>query len=272
MKSIYLMPGDERGEVQQRALKTFKFFLREQSWENRRIIPGLDIACIKIGFKTDKKPWFGSAPEVEHMWVSGVVFDAKSVGGVLQNKAKWVRGRKAGSDCFEPIEAFSDWMYVMNGRVYGGFSIDVMRQGMSAEERAQHDAAWGGLDFGEPGQILLAPELKRDDDGEMMMDDSLAAAYTYDKRKDLAAMSHPMDANMRESLHDALKEHPQMMSSVDDYGLSMLHQEAIAGNDNAVSVLLEHGVDQTTQTPHGHTAFDLAKMMGWPKVVDLLGN
>ncbi len=59
--------------------KTFRFFLRELSWERRRIVPGLEMAAVKIAF-SDPPNLKGNHPaelDVEYMWVSDVEFDGK---------------------------------------------------------------------------------------------------------------------------------------------------------------------------------------------------
>lgn len=270
-KSIYYgAEGDDTmDKAVKNARKTFKFFLREFSWEKRRIIPGLDLAAVKIAFKTDKKPWFGQAPETEHMWVQNVVFDGKIIAGQLLNKAKWVKGKRAGSPGGGPIDVMTDWMYVINGRVYGGFSIDAMRQSMDPAERAGHDAAWG-LEFGEPGTILLAPGQRTDEEGESAIDDAPENAYTMERRSELAGISHPMDINMRDSLKEALQQNPEMANETDELGMSLLHDEALAGNDQTIEVLLQNNADTSARNSHGQTPLDLAKLMGWPKVIGLL--
>src|SRR5688572_26075672 len=49
------------------AQRTFKYFWRELSWERRRIVPGLDMAMVKLPF-TDGPRTDGNA-EYEHMWI-----------------------------------------------------------------------------------------------------------------------------------------------------------------------------------------------------------
>lgn len=271
--SVYFGADDEQmKQAVKYARKTFKFFLRETSWERRRIIPGLDLAAVKLSFKTDKKPLFGKAnvPETEHMWAIEPVFDGKNIAGTLINKPKWVKGLKAGKPTGGPIDMFSDWMYVVGGRVYGGFTVDAMRRAMDPQEREQHDAAWG-LDFGTPGQVLLAPELTKDEDGEATYAyENTNAGFTIDRRGELAKTSHPMDLNMRESLEQTIQKQPEFAHQVDEIGMTILHDEAMCGNDQTVAVLLKHGADKSARNQHGQTPLDLAKLMGWPRVMALL--
>ena len=269
-KNIFMASGNERIDLAiKNARKTLKFFLRETSWESRRIVPGLDLAVVKLSFKTDKKPWFGlgQVPEVEHVWAMHPQFDGKLIVGILINKAKWCKGRKAGRPAGGPIDLLADWMYVMDGKVYGGFTVDAMRAEMEPAERARHDAAWG-LDFGEVGTVLLSPKFKKADDGELTFD--FEQAYTFEDRASLAMASHPMDLNMREALVDALKQNPQMVNEADELGMSMLHDASLAGNDQTVQTLLAFGANKSATNHNLQTPLDLAKLMGWPKVIALL--
>jgi uncharacterized protein YegJ (DUF2314 family) len=56
----------------QKAQDTFKYFWRELYWEYRRIVPALDLACVKIAFtESTEDP---NDPIVEHMWVNDINF------------------------------------------------------------------------------------------------------------------------------------------------------------------------------------------------------
>ena len=66
------------------ARHTFKFFWRELSWEYRRIVPGLDMAAVKLPFATDSAAQeVHAAPTHEHMWISDVHFDGEQISGSL---------------------------------------------------------------------------------------------------------------------------------------------------------------------------------------------
>ena len=72
----------------QKARGTFRYFWREIAWERRRIVPALDLACVKAPF-SDGGPKTGDSPQVEHMWLSEVDFDGEFVSGVLGNSLNW---------------------------------------------------------------------------------------------------------------------------------------------------------------------------------------
>src|ERR1051325_11535225 len=81
----------EMQQAYEKARATFRYFWREMAWERRRIVPALDLACVKAPFsdgsgaKRDK-----DAPDVEHMWISEIDFDGQYVSGVLLNAPNWL--------------------------------------------------------------------------------------------------------------------------------------------------------------------------------------
>jgi uncharacterized protein YegJ (DUF2314 family) len=153
---IYSVEGesDELKTAVISAQTTFKFFWRELSWESRRIVKSLDMAAVKMSFAVDDND--PELPSVENMWVSDVEFDGQFITGVLMNEPRWVTSVRASDTVSLPLAALNDWMYVRDGHAYGGFTVDALRDGMSAEARDEHDRAWG-LDFGEPGTVEVVP-------------------------------------------------------------------------------------------------------------------
>src|SRR5205823_7956181 len=81
--SPVFMSDDSDPEMQrayEKARATFRYFWREVAWERRRIVPALNLACVKAPFSDGAKPTRGrDTPEVEHMWLSDVDFDGEFV-------------------------------------------------------------------------------------------------------------------------------------------------------------------------------------------------
>ena len=73
-------PEMQRAYEQARA--TFRYFWREIAWEQRRIVPALDLACVKAPFsdpgEVDSED---DEAQVEQMWVSDVRFDGRLITG-----------------------------------------------------------------------------------------------------------------------------------------------------------------------------------------------
>ncbi len=273
---IFKSPGDDT-EMEQAAAKarqTFRYFWREMAWEQRRIIPGLDLATVKASF-SDPPEIRAKNPhglDVEHMWLMELEFDGKQIQGTLINSPHSLKSFHEGDRVTIPGKQLFDWMYVVAGNVYGGFTVDLMRSRMTKGERAQHDKAWG-FDFGEAGTVPLVPP-------EYIGDPALkkkklfsilggAKSPPQDYAK-VAAAEHPMSINMRKSLEQALTKDPQMALQTDDRGFNLLHQLSLAGSWDGVDVCLKHGVDPKVTALNGMTPFALAKCLGWKRVMERL--
>jgi uncharacterized protein YegJ (DUF2314 family) len=243
----------EMQDAYRKAQATFKYFWREIAWERRRIVPALDLACAKAPFSDGERTKKSQDhPDVEHMWMSEVDFDGKVVSGVLINSPNWLKTVKEGDSARFPLNQISDWMYAINGEVYGAYTVNLMRSRMGKRERKEHDDAWG-LNFGDPNTIRLVPQKK-----------------DWFGTKEVEIQEHPMSENMGRSLKDSLAKNPSMVRSKDDRGWTLLHQVALTGSLAAVKVLLEAGADVNAVTDHGMTPLGLAKSLGWDKVAALL--
>ncbi|WP_442510972.1 DUF2314 domain-containing protein [Novipirellula sp. SH528] len=290
MAQVYLTADNdpEMRTANERARRTFRFFWRELSWERRRIIPGLDLACVKVPFTDPPELQAAENSEgVEQMWLGDVDFDGQKVSGTLLNSPNWLKSISEGDEAKFPGKALSDWMYVLNGRVYGAFTVQVLRAKMSAKERKQHDDAWG-FDFGDPENIhVVPPEWFTDKQSEPSPSPEKSKGGFLGKLlgrsakqtpaslppadpKLVSSMEHPMAANMADSLTEYLQQNPENVHATDDRGWTMLHQQALAGTAIGVSILLKHGADPKAVTPNGASALQLAKSLGWKQVVDVL--
>lgn len=248
----YTKSGDAALDAaMENARTSFKYFWREMSWENRRIVKGHDFSAVKIGFKTDKG---GDVPEIEHMWVGDFTYDGTTISGILMNQPEWVSSLKAGDAVSVPFDQLTDWMFTIGGKVYGGYTVQVMRAGMNRKERAGHDEAWG-LDFGDPKTVQIFYKSKK-------------RANVTDK--ECMEQDHPMCINMVESVRKQLSNSKDILKYADESGNSMLHMEALAGNKAIVELLLEFGADKSSKNKHGETPLDLASKMEWSEITSLL--
>ncbi|MGQ3825074.1 DUF2314 domain-containing protein [Pseudomonas alliivorans] len=247
------------------AHRTFKFFWRELSWEQRRIVKALDMAAVKVSFATDSTDPDG--PSVENMWVTDIGFDGHTLTGVLMNEPRWVSQLSSGDPVSVPLAHVNDWMYVCGGRVYGGFTIDALRSGMSREERAAHDQAWG-LDFGEAGRVALVPPANGK--APVLFNRPLNGRADGKALDKLERTEHPMALNVQSTVEQGLRDDPSLISDYDDGGWQLLHREALAGNCNFVITLLYMGADAAALNSQGKSALMLARLAGWPRLVELL--
>ena len=261
----------EMQQANERARETFKFFWRELSWERRRIIPGLDLACVKVPFSDDES--FNEtldADDVEQMWLQDVDFDGKNISGCLLNSPNWLKSIKAGDFVNVPFRMMSDWMYSCQGDVFGGFTVNAIRAKMPKGERKAHDKAWG-LNFGDPEVINIAYNSEGPKPKKWSLFAKKGASknkVTYENRN--SAGEHPMSDNMGASLDDTLKGDPSLLEYADENGFTFLHQLAMAGSLAGVKVLLDHGANKEVLTNNGFTAKGLAELFNWGQVVSLL--
>jgi ankyrin repeat protein len=79
-----------------------------------------------------------------------------------------------------------------------------------------------------------------------------------------------MSENMAASLKEQLAKNRSLVSAKGERGWTLLHPEALAGSAATVKVLLEAGADSKEETDDGMTPAELAKSLGWDKVVALL--
>jgi uncharacterized protein len=248
--SPVFMFDDSDAEMQQayqNARATFRYFWREIAWERRRIIPALNLAAVKAPFSDGKQTTATSKnPKVEQMWMNEIDFDGRFVSGVLLNSPNWLKTVKAGDSARFALNEISDWMYAIDGEVYGAYTVNLMRSRMDRRERKEHDDAWG-LNFGDPKTIRLVPD-----------------------QNDTVLQEHPMSKNMAGSLKETLAKNPSMLHDKDDRGWTLLHSEALAGSTATVQQLLDAGADPNAKTQDGMTPLQLAKSLAWDNVVALL--
>lgn len=87
------------------------------------------------GFEV-KKP-FVEGEKVEHIWVSDITWDGKAFRGRVDNKPLDVSTVRLGQRVTVTPEDLSDWMFVKDGKLMGGFTIRLLYARLSAGEKAQ---------------------------------------------------------------------------------------------------------------------------------------
>ncbi len=97
--------------------------------------PDLQYFALKTRFKT---PNGG-----EHIWVSNITFEDNKYYGVVDNLPESTTDVKIGDTIQIVKDNISDWMYVDNQKLLGGFTIRLLRKRMTELERKQFDAENG---------------------------------------------------------------------------------------------------------------------------------
>jgi uncharacterized protein YegJ (DUF2314 family) len=261
---IFTMPGDDPEMVaaSRRARQTFKYMWRELSWEYRRIVPGLDVAAVKVSFANENPD--NGGPECEHMWLSEIQCDGRRITGTLLNEPEWVTSVAQGDSVAIKLDELGDWMYAVYGKVYGAYTVNLMRSRMGKAERKAHDEAWG-LDFGDPADIQVVPDWSTKPGLISKLFGKKSAPVDPDGE-------HPMSLNMGDSLREQCAQDSEFASAAADDGWTWLHRDALAGNLTSVQVLLENGADPQQKTNDGRTAKDLAEVFQWKPILDLLAK
>ena len=246
---VNVQESQELIDAAKNARNTFRYFWRELYWERRRIVPGLDLACVKVEFRQEDPP---NAPMAEFMWISDIDFDGINVSGYLISTPSMLTNIKNGDFVQIPFDEINDWLFAISRKAYGGFTIQVMRGQMDEKDRKNHDDAWG-LDFGDHNNVLVAYQQKEHPEN---------------------LTEHPMcrstDEESRKSFAEFIKQYPGEITYKDEGGYTMLHREAIAGNKLTVEILLQAGADAGAKTADGFTAADFAKKLGWEHIVSIL--
>ena len=87
---------------------------------------------------------FTDGANTEHMWVTPVTFDGKKFNGVVNNAPERLTNVKIGDQASANQSEISDWMFVDDGKLVGGYTLRVLRDSLPDDERAEFD---GSLPF-----------------------------------------------------------------------------------------------------------------------------
>jgi uncharacterized protein YegJ (DUF2314 family) len=89
------------------------------------------------------KARFEDQGQIEHMWLDDVTYAGGVFHGTIGNEPMLVTKWSFGDRVTVSVERVSDWMIADNGRLIGGWTIRVLRDRMSPQERADFDASLG---------------------------------------------------------------------------------------------------------------------------------
>jgi uncharacterized protein YegJ (DUF2314 family) len=82
---------------------------------------------------------FDEGEQREHIWVADLGLAGDKLRGVIANEPNLPSLKFMEKVEFEP-RYISDWMYIEDGYLVGGYTTRVIRDRMTPEERAAHDA------------------------------------------------------------------------------------------------------------------------------------
>lgn len=87
---------------------------------------------------------FTQGEDTEHMWVLPGNLDSGKYQGVLNNEPAYITNVKLGDNVKFGKSEISDWMYVRDGKLVGGYTLRVLRNTLSDDHRKEFDS---NLDF-----------------------------------------------------------------------------------------------------------------------------
>jgi uncharacterized protein YegJ (DUF2314 family) len=85
-----------------------------------------------------KKP-FEEGGKFEHIWLSNASFDGTQFSGHVDNVPVDMKNVKLGEPATAAKSEISDWFYIENGKLVGGYTIRVLYHRMSPDERKVFD-------------------------------------------------------------------------------------------------------------------------------------
>ena len=83
-----------------------------------------------------KKP-FVQGDHVEHIWLSHVKYSGKRFHGFVDNKPQEITGLKMGMRVSVNPNEISDWLFLDNGKLVGGYTIRVLYSDLSPERKKE---------------------------------------------------------------------------------------------------------------------------------------
>jgi uncharacterized protein YegJ (DUF2314 family) len=85
-----------------------------------------------------KKP-FTQGDQVEHIWLSDVRFVGNRFQGQVDNQPRKIRGLKLGQLVSVNPNEISDWLYVDNGKLVGGYTVRAHYNELSPQQKQEFD-------------------------------------------------------------------------------------------------------------------------------------
>ncbi len=89
---------------------------------------------------------YGEAGSQEHIWIGDISFKNGDFYGIIDNTPEYTKIVKEGEKVKIDTSKISDWQYVKNDTLFGGFTIKVIRDELPEEERKNFNKDYlGGI-------------------------------------------------------------------------------------------------------------------------------
>lgn len=90
-----------------------------------------------------KKPYKTDDGGHEHMWIALISIEDRGYKGYVNNDAEKTHEVKYGDTVFVGKKEITDWMYLENNVLRGGYTIREIRSHLTSEERSKMDEELG---------------------------------------------------------------------------------------------------------------------------------
>jgi uncharacterized protein YegJ (DUF2314 family) len=85
------------------------------------------------------KKGFVDGDQVEHLWIDHLTFDGKNFHGQINNHPLDVKNVTLGQSVTVAPRDISDWMFVKDGKLMGGYTTRVLYRRLSPSDKAEFD-------------------------------------------------------------------------------------------------------------------------------------
>lgn len=89
----------------------------------------------QTGFAVKKRCIEGN--KCEHIWLSELKFDGRLLRGKIDNRPIEMKSLRVGQKVAVRPEEISDWMYVENGKLVGGYTVRAFYRKLPADQKRQ---------------------------------------------------------------------------------------------------------------------------------------
>ena len=90
---------------------------------------------VKYPFAVDDESDIGT----EQVWLTNIQFKNGSYFGSLNSDPRYLNGKKKGDRVIFMADAITDWMYIRNGNIIGGYSIRYLLERIPEEQRSDSE-------------------------------------------------------------------------------------------------------------------------------------
>lgn len=84
----------------------------------------------------------GSSEDGEHMWVRVTERSTPDLKGILLSEPGWLKSVRGGQEVSFSTEQISDWLCIEHGKAKGAYTVQLLRQRMTDQERREHDQGY----------------------------------------------------------------------------------------------------------------------------------